>query len=155
MRIALRTGIINFSMPKLLNDLLDQYDYQYMMIVRYAEEAFRKVWFKCKDLRNGKDIVTYPARFDEFFFRLANANTRQGPKGCCCPTDISCVGRRPRDRFFEWLKKDLNYECKLSCPLEGVCADELKKLNPPFAIQNNTWNTIFTNEGGGGGLRGV
>jgi len=155
MRIALRTGIIQFSLPKLLNDLLDQYDYQYMMAVKCTEEAFRKVWFKCKDLRKGKDIVTYPARFDAFFFRLANANTRQGPKGCCCPTDISCIRRRPRDKFFGWLKKELNYDCKLACPLEGICADKLKKLNPPFAIQNNTWNTIFTNEGGGGGLRGV
>lgn len=155
MRVALRSGIINFALPKLLNDLLDQYDYQYMMTVKCTEEAFRKVWLKCREMNGGKDIVTYPARFDGFFFHLANANTRQGAKGCCCPTDISCINNRPRDKFYEWLKKELNYTCTSSCPLSGVCPNELKKLNPPFAIQNNTWNTIFTNEGGGGGLRGV
>jgi len=155
MRIALRTGIINFALPKLLNDLLDQYDYQYMMTVSCTEEAFRRVWVKCKELNNDINVVTYPARFDAFFFRLANANTRQGPKGCCCPTDISCINNRKRDKFFQWLIKELNYECNLSCPLLGICPDELKKLNPPFAIQNNTWNTIFTNDGGGGGLRGI
>lgn len=155
MRVALRSGIIDFALPKLLNDLLDQYDYQYMMTAGCTVEAFRKVWLKCKELNSGEDIVTYPARFDSFFFHLANANTRQGPKGCCCPTDISCINNRKRDKFFRWLREELDYECSLSCPLLGICPDKLKKLNPPFAIQNNTWNTIFTNEGGGGGLRGI
>ena len=155
MRVALRTGIIDFALPKLLNDLLDQYDYQYMMTATFTEEAFRKVWSKCKELNDGGDIVTYPARFDAFFFRLANANTREGPRGCCCPTDITCLNNRKRDKFFKWLNTELNYDCSLSCPLLGVCPDDLKKLNPPFAIQNNTWNRIFTNEGGGGGLRGI
>jgi len=155
MRVALRSGIIDFNLPKLLNSLLDQYDYQYMMTANCTEEAFRKVWLRCKELNGGKDIVTYPARFDSFFFRLANSNPKEGPKGCCCPTDITCLNNRQRTPFFKWLNKELGYDCNLQCPLLGVCPDELKKLNPPFAIQNNTWNQIFTNEGGGGGLRGV
>lgn len=155
MRVALRTGIIDFALPKLLNDLLDQYDYQYMMTASCTEEAFRRVWFKCKELNGGSNIVTYPARFDAFFFRLANASTRQGFLGCCRATDRSCISGKKRERFFKWLETEINYKCESSCPLRGVCPDELKKLNPPFAIQNNTWNTIFTNEGGGGGLRGI
>lgn len=155
MRIALRTGIINIALPKLLNDLIDQYDYQYMMTVKCTEEAFRKVWLKCKLLNNNIDIITYPARFDSFFFHLANANVQQGPKGCCSPNDITCVSGKKREKFYLWLKDELNYDCKQSCPLLEVCPDRLKKLNPPFAIQNNTWNQIFTNEGGGGGLRGI
>lgn len=155
MRIALRTGIINFALPKLLNDLLDQYDYQYMMTGTCTKEAFRRVWLRCKQLNNDVPVVTYPARFDAFFFRLANASTRQGSIGCCRPTDISCITGRKRQTFFDWLKRELNYDCNSSCPLLGVCPDQSKKLNPPFAIQNNTWNTIFTNEGGGGGLRGI
>ncbi len=155
MRVALRTGIIDFALPKLLNDLLDQYDYQYMMTASCTEEAFRRVWLKCKELNGGSNIVTYPARFDAFFFRLANASTRQGFLGCCRATDRSCISGKKRETFFKWLETEINYKCESSCPLLGVCPDELKKLNPPFAIQNNTWNTIFTNEGGGGGLRGI
>lgn len=43
MRVALRSGIINPRLPKLLNSLLDQYDYQYMITVKATEEAFRRV----------------------------------------------------------------------------------------------------------------
>ncbi len=152
MRIALRTGIINFELPKLLNSLLDQYDYQYVLTVRFTEEAFRRVWIKCRDLNNGLPIVSYPARFDSFFFNLGSP---RGPKGCCGPTGISCVNKKPRKDFYDWLEKEIFYNCNLSCPLDGVCPEGLKKQNPPFAIQNNTWNGIFTNEGGGGGLRGI
>lgn len=152
MRIALRTGIINFELPKLLNSLLDQYDYQYVLTVRFTEEAFRRVWIKCRDLNNGVPIVSYPARFDSFFFNLGSP---RGPKGCCGPNDISCVSQKPRKDFYNWLVKEIPYKCNLPCPLDGVCPDDLKKQNPPFAIQNNTWNSIFTNEGGGGGLRGI
>ena len=134
MRVALRTGIVNFALPKLLNDLLDQYDYQYFMAVKCTEDAFRKVWIKCRDLNKGVDIVTFPARLDSFFFHLANANTRQGKKGCCCPTDISCKSGKIRTDFYKWLKGNLNYECKLACPLINVCPDELKKLNLPAGV---------------------
>ncbi len=152
MRIALRSGIINPRLPKLLNSLLDQYDYQYMITVKATEEAFRRVWEKAKELNGGGNIVSYPARLDEFFFKLGSW---KHPKGCCNSTDITCKTSKSRLDFYAWLKKTLKYDCKRACPLDVVCPDALKRLNPPHAIQNNTWNGVFTNEGGGGGLRGI
>ncbi|MEW5884495.1 MAG: hypothetical protein AB1725_09770 [Armatimonadota bacterium] len=151
MRIALRTGIVRLASGRPFNNLIDQYDLQYVSLVRATEEAFRKVWLKCRDLNGGVDIVSSPAGFDRFLFDLGD-----GRSGCCRPNARSCeTGRKPK-KFYAWMKTALNYETLESCPFNAVCRAENKILNAPYAIQNNTWNSqIFTNAGGGGGVRGV
>ena len=147
MRIALRTGIVQLGTKKTFNDLLDQYDKQYVLVVQSTVEAFRRVWDRCRELNAGKDIVAYPGRFDEFLFKLG---------GSCCKLNVrTCETSRKSNAFCLWAKSALKYSSPDTCPLIAVCPIEFKKLNAPYAIQNNTWNTIYTNEGGGGGLRGI
>ena len=147
MRIALRTGIITLATKKTLNDLLDQYDQQYIVLVQSTAEAFRRVWEKTAELNNGVHIVPYPGKFDEFIFRMG--------RNCCKLNARTCESGKQSKTFNTWTKLILNYSTKQACPFSSICPNELKKLNAPYAIQNNTWNTIFTNEGGGGGLRGI
>jgi len=147
MRIALRTGILRLSTGKTLNDLLDQYDQQYVVLVQSTAEAFRRVWEKTAELNNGVHIVPYPGKFDELIFRLGG--------NCCKLNARACESGKQSKAFTTWVKLALNYSVNLACPLSSVCPVELKRLNAPYAIQNNTWNTIFTNKGGGGGLRGI
>ncbi|OGS12954.1 MAG: hypothetical protein A2234_06920 [Elusimicrobia bacterium RIFOXYA2_FULL_58_8] len=147
MRIALRTGILQLASKKSFNDLLDQYDHQYVVMVQSTAEAFRRVWEKTAELTKGKYLVPYPGKFDEFIFRLGG--------NCCKLNARACESGRQLKTFHVWLNTALKYSTPQSCPLMPVCPNELKKLNAPFAIQNNTWNKIFTNEGGGGGLRGI
>jgi len=147
MRIALRTGILHLSTGKTFNDLLDQYDQQYVVLVQSTAEAFRRVWEKTAELNNGTHVVPYPGKFDELVFRLG---------GNCCKLNARvCESGRQSKTFHAWIKSKLNYSTSQACPFSLVCPVELKKLNAPFAIQNNTWNKIFTNDGGGGGLRGI
>ena len=150
MRIALRTGIIKPSLGKLLNSLLDEFDFQYMLTVKSTREAFRKVWTATKKFNNGKYIVSYPARLDKFIFKLGD-----GRGGCCKPTAMSCRTKRKPPGFYKWMAENISYDCDMFCPFQDVCLEDKKNLHAPFAIQNNTWLNIFTNDGGGGGLRGI
>lgn len=150
MRAALRTGILKLSTHKPLNSLFDQYDFQYISLVRATEEAFRRVWERTRTYNNGLTIVSYPGKLDEFTFRLFD-----GKSGCCKPNVRSCETNKVPPKFYQWLKTTFNYHTSQPCPFSLVCLNENKRLNAPFAIQNNTWNKIFTNDGGGGGLSGV
>ncbi|KAF0125384.1 MAG: hypothetical protein FD189_1674 [Elusimicrobia bacterium] len=147
MRIALRTGILRLATKKTFNDLLDQYDQQYVLLVQSTAEAFRRVWEKTAELNNGVHIVPYPGKFDEFIFRMG--------RNCCKLNARACESGKQSKAFNAWVKSVLDYSVAQPCPFSSICPDDLKKLNAPYAIQNNTWNTIFTNDGGGGGLRGI
>jgi hypothetical protein len=150
MRIALRTGILRPALGKLVNSLLDQFDFQYGLTAMSTEDAFRRVWDRMRELNKGTNMVPYPAGLDEFVFRLGD-----GRGGCCRPTALSCRTKKKPRGFYDWLEADLGYVPEEACPFSGVCPEECKHMNAPFAIQNNTWMTIFTGCGGGGGLRGI
>ncbi|MBI5526790.1 MAG: hypothetical protein HY897_10695 [Deltaproteobacteria bacterium] len=150
MRVALRTGTIRPTLGKLLNSLLDEFDFQYGLTVAATEDAFRRVWRATAEFNGGTCVVSYPARLDEFVFRLAD-----GRGGCCKPGAMACRTSRRPVGFFGWLASRHGYETPLRCPLEDVCPHDCKHMMAPFAIQNNTWTEIFTGRGGGGGLRGV
>jgi hypothetical protein len=82
-------------------------------------------------------------------------SARRAGRRCCKPTALSCRTKKKPRSFYDWLQADLGYVPEEACPFSGVCPDECKDMNAPFAIQNNTWMTIFTGCGGGGGLRGI
>jgi len=150
MRVALRSGIVSVGMGKLLNSLMDQYDLQYGSTLYWTEEAFRRVWHRCTELNSGVPVVSYPGRFDQFIYNLGD-----GRRSCCRNTKRACeTGSRPKF-MSEWLRTNLGLLLDQSCPLQDVCPADKRILNPPYAIQNNTWDKIFTNSGGGGGLRGA
>ena len=150
MRVALRTGILRPALGKLLNSLLDEFDFQYGLTAQATEQSFRLVWDRMREINGGKNMVPYPAGLDQFVFRLAD-----GRGGCCKPAAMACkTGKTPKT-FFRWLADELDYRPQGNCPFLGVCPDECKAMNSPFAIQNMTWMDIFSGPGGGGGLRGV
>jgi hypothetical protein len=150
MRVALRTGILRPALGKLLNSLLDEFDFQYGLTTQATEESFRLVWDRMREINGGSNIVPYPAGLDQFVFRLAD-----GRGGCCKPGAMACKTGKTAKAFFRWLADEFDYTPQGICPLIGVCPGECKALNSPFAIQNMTWMEIFTGSGGGGGLRGV
>jgi len=150
MRVALRTAIIRPALGKLLNSLLDQFDLQYVLATTATEAAFREVWKRTAKFNGGKCIVNYPGRLDELIFRLADPKT-----GCCKPNAMACKTHKKPPRFAEWAEGNLAYDFQDCCPFEGVCPASTREMLAPYAIQNNTWMSIFTGKGGGGGLRGV
>ena len=150
MRVALRTGIIRPGLGKLLNSLLDEFDFQYVLTVTATEEAFRRVWEATAEMNDGNRIVSYPGRLDTFVFKLAD-----GRGGCCKPTAMACRTNRRAPTFFRWLSTELGYQAQSACPFLDVCPEDCKDLTAPYAIQNNTWTNIFSGRGGGGGLRGI
>jgi hypothetical protein len=147
MRIALRTGIVHVQLGKLLNDILDQYDFQYASMQFWAEDAYRRVWSRCTEMRGGRRLVSYPGRLDQFFYTLGGS--------CCRPNSRSCGKRKLPPAMDRWLKQNLGVSEVGLCPLASVCTQDKRILNPPFAVSNNTWNKIFTNAGGGGGISGI
>jgi len=150
MRVALRTGIIHPALGKLLNSLLDEFDFQYVLATTATEEGFRRVWERTKDINSGIHIVPYPAKFDELIFKLGD-----GRSGCCKPNSLACQRGKVPPGFCAWMKDTLGFRMTEPCPFQGVCKDADKSIQAPFAIQNRTWMKIFTGKGGGGGLRGV
>lgn len=150
MRIALRTGIISPSLEKLLNSLLDIFDFQYGLTVQMTEEAFRAVWEASSEFNGGMPIVSYPARLDELMFRLGDPRS-----GCCKPRSLSCRNQKKPPTFYRWLNENFKYNEETFCPLQEVCKEDCKDYLAPYAIQNNTWMGIFSGSKGGGGLRGI
>lgn len=151
MRVALRTGIIRPKMGKLLNSLLDQFDFQYMLCVAATEEAFKRVWMATKQFNNNEYAVSYPGRLDAFVFKLAD-----GRSGCCKKNARACKNNKMPQTIRSWLLNSLHFETEFACPFQSVCPEDTRHLISPFAIQNNTWvGEIFTGAGGGGGLSGI
>lgn len=150
MRVALRTAIIRTALGKMLNSLLDEFDFQYGITALSTREAFRRVWERTKAFNKGNYLVPYPAGLDELVFRLAD-----GRGGCCRPGAPFCKNAKRPKRFTSWMKETHAYTVEGSCPFESVCPGDTREMLAPYAIQNRTWLDIFTGPSGGGGLRGV
>jgi len=148
MRVALRTGILQFRIP-LLASFLDVFCYQYSMVDRLNREAWRKVWEEWGGLNQGHRPPT-PASMDYLIFRLGKlACTRN--KRICPPSNAIGAKRLesliPQDRLI--------FGSGRYCIFSRVCKAERKMLNAPnsISIKGKTgWISGKTNEGGGGGI---
>jgi hypothetical protein len=148
MRVALRTGIIQFRIP-LLASFLDVFCYQYSMVDRLNRESWREVWEKWGEIPKNHRPPT-PASMDYLIFRLGKIACR--PSKRICPPEKEIAEKRleslvPQDRL---IFRDDGY-----CIFTQVCQLERKMLNAPnsISIEGRTgWKSGKTNEGGGGGI---
>ncbi|PIU28240.1 MAG: hypothetical protein COT09_05610 [Candidatus Hydromicrobium americanum] len=148
MRVALRTGILQFRIS-LLASFLDVFCYQYSLVDRLNREAWRKVWEEWNKIPNNCRPPT-PASMDYLIFRLGKIACR--PNKRFCPPEKKVAEKKlesliPQDRL---IFKDDRY-----CIFSEVCQLDRKILNAPnsISIEGRTgWKSGKTNEGGGGGI---
>jgi len=148
MRIALRTGILQFRIP-LLASFLDVFCYQYSLVDNVNREAWRTVWREWDEIPDGHRPPT-PASMDYLIFRLGKIACR--PNKRFCPPEKGVAEKR----FESLIQQDrLIFRADRYCILTDVCRPERKRLNPPnsISIEGRTgWKSGKTNEGGGGGI---
>jgi hypothetical protein len=148
MRVALRSGILQFRIP-LLASFLDVFCYQYSMVDRLNREAWRKVWEEWGRIDNNHRPPT-PASMDYLVFRLGKIACKRNKR--ICPPEKMIAEKKlesliPQDRL---IFGDDRY-----CIFSMVCRLERKILNAPnsISIEGKTgWKSGKTNEGGGGGI---
>jgi hypothetical protein len=148
MRVALRTGILQFRIP-LLASFLDVFCYQYSMVDRLNREAWRRVWEEWDKIYNNHKPPT-PASMDYLIFRLGKIACR--PNKRFCPPGKNIGEKKlesliPQDRLI--------FRSNRYCIFSEVCRSERKILNAPnsISIEGRTgWKSGKTNEGGGGGI---
>jgi len=100
MRVALRTGILQFRIP-LLASFLDVFCFQYSMVDRLNREAWRKVWEDWSKISNNHRPPT-PASMDYLIFRLGKIACR--PNKRICPPEKRIDEKKlesliPQDRY--------------------------------------------------------
>jgi len=148
MRVALRTGILQFRIP-LLASFLDVFCYQYSMVDRLNREAWRKVWEEWGKVSNNHRPPT-PASMDYLIFRIGKIACRPHKRFCPPEKDVSekkLESLLPQDRLI--------FRGNRYCIFSDVCQLERKILNAPnsISIEGRTgWKSGKTNEGGGGGI---
>ncbi len=148
MRIALRTGILQFRIP-LLASYLDVFCFQYTMVDRLNREAWRKVWEEWGKIPNNHRPPT-PASIDYLIYRLG--------KTACRPNKRYCKPWNPfnKKKIESLIPQDrLIFNNERFCIFNEVCKLERKLLNAPnsISIEGKTgWKKGKTNEGGGGGI---
>ena len=148
MRVALRTGILQFRIP-LLASYLDVYCYQYSLVDRLNREAWRKVWEECGKIPDNHRPPT-PASMDYLIFRLGKIACR--PNRRICPPEKEISEKKlesliPQDKL---IFRENRY-----CIFNNTCHMKRKILNAPnsISIEGRTgWKSGKTNEGGGGGI---
>lgn len=148
MRVALRTGILQFSIP-LLASFLDVYCYQYSLVDRLNRLAWRRVWENWGTISHNHRPPT-PASIDYFVYTLGKKACRRNRRYCLPEKPIAA-------KRLESLKAQdrLLFDSNRFCILSSVCSKERKILNPPssISIEGRTgWKSGKTNEGGGGGI---
>ncbi|MCK4791662.1 MAG: hypothetical protein KAV87_48470 [Desulfobacteraceae bacterium] len=151
MRIALRTGILQFRIP-LLASYLDVYCYQYALVDKWNVKAWRQVWKIWDTLPNNHRPPT-PASIDYFIYRMGKLACWKAASRRRCPPS------RPVSE--NWLRSkipqdQLLFNENFYCIFENICKDERKILNHPMSISikgSTGWESGKTNEGGGGGIQ--
>ncbi len=124
MRVALRTGLLEISIP-LLASYLDVYCYQYGLIDKMTQSAWRRVWEIWRQLPNNS-CPPSPASMDYLIYKS--------------------IGRR---------KCLLNARRCNTCIMDDICPTDKRKLKPPKSISIKVmtgWESGRTDEGGGGGI---
>lgn len=148
MRIALRTGILQFRIP-LLASYLDVFCFQYTMVNRLNREAWRKVWEEWGKIPNNHRPPT-PASIDYLIYRLGKTACRPNKRYCQPWSQFDkkkLESLIPQDRLI--------FNDERFCIFSEVCKLERKLLNAPnsISIEGKTgWKKGKTNEGGGGGI---
>jgi len=148
MRVALRTGALQFRIP-LLASFLDVFCYQYSMVDRLSRDAWRVVWKEWDKISDNHRPQT-PASIDYLIFRLGKIACR--PNKRFCPPEGEVTEKKlesliPQDRLV--------FRADRYCIFSEVCQLEKKMLNAPnsISIEGRTgWKSGKTNEGGGGGI---
>ncbi len=151
MRIALRTGILQFRIP-LLTSYLDVYCYQYGLVDRWNVKAWREVWKVWSTIANNHRPPT-PASIDYFIYRMGKLACRPSIRLRRCPPS-NPIGKK---RLESKMPQDqLIFDKNLYCIFENICKDERKILNHPMSISikgQTGWESGRANEGGGGGIQ--
>jgi len=148
MRVALRTGILQFRIP-LLTSFLDIFCYQYSLVDKLNREAWRKVWLDWDKISNNHRPAT-PASIDYLIFRLGKIACRRNKR--FCPPERGVSDKKlesliPQDRLI--------FRADRYCIFSEVCKLDRKILNAPHSISiegRTGWKSGKTNEGGGGGI---
>lgn len=151
MRIALRTGILQFRIP-LLASYLDVYCYQYSLVDRWNVRAWRQVWKVWDTLPNNHRPPT-PASIDYFIYRMGKLACKPSARLRKCPPS------KPARR--KWLESQVTqdqllFDSNFNCIFTGICQPERKILNHPMSISikgQTGWESGKANEGGGGGIQ--
>jgi len=151
MRIALRTGILQFRIP-LLASYLDVYCYQYALVDRWNVRSWREVWKVWDTIPNNHRPLT-PASIDYFIYRMGKLACRPSARLRKCPPS-----KPARKKWVEsQLTQDqLLFDSNFNCIFAGICQPERKILNHPMSISikgQTGWESGTTNEGGGGGIQ--
>ncbi len=148
MRVALRTGILQFRIP-LLASFLDVFCYQYTLVDRLSREAWRRVWEEWAKISNNHRPPT-PASMDYLIFRLGKIACRPNKRFCPPEKEI------PEKKLESLIPQDrLLFNENRFCIFSNVCQLERKILNAPnsISIEGRTgWKSGKINEGGGGGI---
>ena len=148
MRVALRTGGLQFRIP-LLASFLDVSCYQYSIVDRLSRDAWRVVWKEWDKISSNHRPPT-PASMDYLIFRLGKIACRRNRR--FCPPEEEVTAKKlesliPQDRLI--------FRADRYCILSEVCQLERKMLNAPnsISIEGRTgWKSGKTSEGGGGGI---
>jgi len=126
MRVALRAGLIKGHVP-LLSSFLDVYCYQYALVDKVTQQAWRAVWEEWGSVSPSTRPPT-PASMDYLIYQGIGKMYRR--KSALCK-----IGR--------------------GCPFDAVCPADTRKLQPPKSISivgQTSWTSAETDEGGGLGL---
>ena len=129
MRIALRTGILQFRIP-LLASYLDVYCYQYALVDKWNVKAWRQVWKIWDTIPNNHRPPT-PASIDYFIYRMGKLACWKAASRRRCPPS------RPVSE--NWLRSkipqdQLLFNENFYCIFENICIYERKILNHPMSI---------------------
>jgi hypothetical protein len=151
MRIALRTGILQFRIP-LLASYLDIYCYQYGLADRWNVIAWREVWKIWDSIPKNHRPLT-PASMDYFIYRMGKLACSKSSTRRKCPPSKPATQKWLKSKIYQ---DQLLFNGSGYCVFEGVCSIERKILNHPMSISikgETGWESGVTNEGGGGGIQ--
>ena len=148
MRVALRTGILQFRIS-LLASFLDVFCYQYSMVDKLNREAWRKVWEEWDEIPDNHRPPP-PASIDYLIFRLGRISCRPNKRFCPPEKEV------PEKKLESLIPQDrLIFRADRYCIFSEVCQLERKILNAPnsISIEGRTgWKSGKVNEGWGGGI---
>lgn len=151
MRVALRTGILQFRIP-LLASYLDVYCYQYALVDRWNVRAWREVWKVWDAIPNNHRPPT-PASIDYFIYRMGKLACKPSARLRRCPPSKP-IGEKLLESKLP--QDQLIFNNNFYCIFENICEDERKILNHPMSVSRlgaTGWERGKTNEGGGGGIQ--